>query len=151
MMRFKKKHSKAIALAVIATSVLVTGSLFAHGDEETESGPLSPHGKVVARGDKCVRDESVMRHQHFEFILHHRDQTVRKGIRTTDFSLKNCVNCHADPKTNSVLGPKGFCQECHTYAAVSIDCFSCHTDKAEPGVKPIPAMTKTEEKSGDSK
>ena len=92
-----------------------------------------------------------MRHQHFEFILHHRDQTVRKGIRTTDFSLKNCVNCHADPKTNSVLGPKGFCQECHTYAAVSIDCFSCHTDKAEPGVKPIPAMTKTEEKSGDSK
>jgi hypothetical protein len=151
MKRFKQNYSKAITLAVIATSFLATGSLFAHGDEDSAAGPLSPHGKVVARGDKCVRDESVMRHQHFEFLLHHRDQTVRKGVRTTDFSLKNCVNCHADPKTNSVLGEKGFCQECHTYAAVSIDCFSCHTDKAEPGVKPIPAMTKTDDKSGDSK
>jgi hypothetical protein len=27
-----------------------------------------------------------------------------------------------------------FCQSCHTYAAVKLDCFECHTNK--PQVKP---------------
>jgi hypothetical protein len=30
-----------------------------------------------------------------------------------------------------VLGKDGFCESCHRYAAVSLDCFGCHTDKAE--------------------
>lgn len=66
-----------------------------------------------------------------DFILHQRDETMHRGIRTSKHSLKNCVNCHADPKTGSVLGKDGFCQSCHAYAAVTVDCFSCHTDKAE--------------------
>jgi hypothetical protein len=72
-------------------------------------------------------------------ILHQRDKTMHQGIRTTKYSLKNCVNCHADPQTNSVLGADGFCVSCHQYTAVSIDCFSCHSSKAEPETVAAPA------------
>jgi hypothetical protein len=58
---------------------------------------------------------------------------MHRGIRTSKHSFKNCVNCHADSKSNSVLGQDGFCQSCHTYAAVKIDCFECHTSAPEPG------------------
>ena len=83
------------------------------------------------QGEKCVEPTDVMRRDHMKFILHQRDDTMHRGIRTSKHSFKNCVNCHADPKTSSVLGKDGFCQNCHTYAAVTIDCFSCHTDKPE--------------------
>lgn len=134
--------SKSILLAavLVVASTFLTGNVFAHGDEDHGEGALKAHSKITAQGDKCVRDTDVMRKQHMEFILHQRDKTMRKGVRTTQDSLKNCVNCHADPETKSVLGEKGFCQECHAYAAVTIDCFGCHTDKAQPGVKPIPAL-----------
>jgi hypothetical protein len=61
---------------------------------------------------------------------------MHEGIRTRQYSLKNCINCHADPKTNSVLGEDGFCQSCHSYASVTIDCFSCHSSAPEEGVEP---------------
>ena len=82
---------------------------------------------IIERDGKCVEDTDVMRRDHMKFILHQRDQTVHTGIRTEKHSLKNCVNCHASSKTNSVLGKEGFCESCHSYASVSIDCFSCHT------------------------
>ncbi len=85
-----------------------------------------------AQGEKCVEPTEVMRRNHMNFILHQRDETMHRGIRTVKHSLRNCVNCHADPKTGSVLGKDGFCETCHSYAAVSIDCFGCHTPKAEP-------------------
>jgi len=85
-----------------------------------------------AKAAKCVEPTEVMRRSHMDFILHQRDETMHRGIRTVKHSLKNCVNCHADATTGSVLGKNGFCESCHNYAAVSIDCFSCHTSKAEP-------------------
>ena len=62
-------------------------------------------------------------------LKHQRNDTMRKGIRTTELSLQGCINCHADKQTNSVLGKDGFCQSCHTYAAVKLDCFECHASK----------------------
>ena len=114
---------------------LTCGAVAAHDDESRGSPassrvPLPVHN--VAPGEQCVDPIPEMRRNHMEKILHHRDQTMHEGIRTTKYSLKNCVNCHADPKTNSVLGKDGFCASCHQYAAVSIDCFSCHSDKREP-------------------
>lgn len=87
--------------------------------------------KITAKGDKCVEPTDIMRRNHMDFILHQRDDTMRRGIRTSKHSLKECINCHADPKTNSVLGEDGFCAGCHQYTAVSLDCFGCHNDKAE--------------------
>lgn len=98
-------------------------------EQKTTRVPL-PAVKIY-QGDRCVEPTEVMRRDHMKFILHQRDETMHRGIRTSKHSLKECVNCHADPKTGSVLGQDGFCASCHTYAAVSIDCFTCHTDKAE--------------------
>ena len=127
-----KLHRLLAGLAVGA-GLLLSGTLaLADKDHEHASGKT---GRVplpvvnITQGDQCVEPEDVMRRNHMEFIMHQRDKTMHEGIRTTQYSLKNCVNCHADPKTNSVLGKDGFCSSCHQYAAVTIDCFSCHTDK----------------------
>jgi len=85
----------------------------------------------ITKPGQCVDETDEMRRNHMNKILHQRDLTVYDGIRTKQYSLKNCVNCHADENTNSVLGKEGFCESCHTYAAVQIDCFSCHTDKRD--------------------
>ncbi len=91
--------------------------------------PSPPKGK----GDKCVRDTSFMRANHMNLLLHQRDQTVQKGIRTKKYSLKECVACHAVPGDDgqpvSYEDPKNFCRSCHEYVAVRIDCFECHASK----------------------
>ena len=91
--------------------------------------PEIPRGK----GDKCVEPTEVMRRDHMKFILRHRDETMHRGIRTKKYSLAECINCHV-PKAEDparqvhVSSPKHFCSSCHTYAAVTIDCFECHSD-----------------------
>ena len=81
----------------------------------------------IERGEACVAPTGEMRRDHMKLLLHQRDRTLRQGVRETRFSLKSCVDCHASRETGSVLGKEGFCSSCHTYAAVSIDCFECHT------------------------
>ncbi len=81
---------------------------------------------------ECVEPEDVMRRNHMKFILHQRDETMHQGIRTTKYSLKQCVSCHAAKDDQGeyihVDNPKHFCASCHEYAAVDIDCFQCHAD-----------------------
>jgi [DsrC]-trisulfide reductase subunit J len=72
-----------------------------------------------------------MRRDHMKYLLHQRDRTMREGIRTKQHSLAACVECHASTKTGSVLGQGGFCQDCHSYAGVKLDCFECHAAKPE--------------------
>ena len=91
-----------------------------------QAGAAPPVIKIEKPG-QCVEPTAVMRRDHMKLILHQRDQTVLRGIRTSKHSLKNCIDCHASPKTNSVLGKEGFCESCHTYAAVQMDCFECHS------------------------
>ena len=91
-------------------------------------------------GEKCVEDTAFMRKNHMKLLMHQRDETMHKGIRTEKYSLKNCINCHASSKDNNVLGSDDhFCQGCHTYAAVSLDCWECHSSKpkqAQPAGAP---------------
>ena len=50
------------------------------------------------------------------------------GIRGAKYSLKACIDCHADAANRSVAQTEtNFCVSCHRYAAVKIDCFDCHT------------------------
>ncbi len=92
----------------------------------------------IARPGRCVEDTAIMRREHPDMLLHQRDLTVHEGIRTRAHSLKGCVQCHASTKTGSVLGKNGFCQSCHDYASVKLDCFGCHASKPKPasGAKP---------------
>ncbi len=84
----------------------------------------------VGRGGHCVEDPAFMRTNHMKLIVHQRDLTVRQGIRGSKYELTNCVDCHASKDNNSVLGSnRNFCQGCHVYAAVKIDCFECHSSR----------------------
>jgi hypothetical protein len=92
----------------------------------------------IEKGEACVAPVEEMRRNHMKMLFHQRDRTMREGIRTTRFSLKGCVECHASAKTGSVEGEEGFCSSCHAYASVKIDCFECHTPmrQAGPGSTP---------------
>lgn len=84
----------------------------------------------------CVEPVPVMRRNHMKYLLRHRDLTMHEGIRTKKFSLKECIDCHnaPSPKDGKVASIEDknhdhFCSTCHSYAAVKIDCFDCHSDK----------------------
>lgn len=81
---------------------------------------------------ECVQPEAEMRRNHMKYILHQRDETMHQGVRTRQYSLEECINCHAakDESGNyiPVEDTRHFCASCHTYASVSIDCFQCHND-----------------------
>lgn len=93
---------------------------------------------AIDKPGRCVEDTATMRREHPDMLKHQRDLTMHDGIRTRQHSLKECVGCHASAKTGSVLGEKGFCQSCHDYASVRIDCFSCHASgpKLASGARP---------------
>ena len=82
------------------------------------------------KGEQCVADTASMRRNHMDMLKHQRDDTVHGGIRGAKFSLAGCIDCHASAKTHSVAqAPTDFCVSCHSYAAVRIDCFECHSSK----------------------
>ena len=94
----------------------------------------------IANPGKCVAPVDEMRRNHMEMLKHQRDRTMRQGIRGEPASLNACIECHASKKTGSVLGSnENFCQSCHSYVAVKLDCWDCHQPKAgfkAAGVKP---------------
>ena len=118
-------------LGVVFTATLLFGASISGADTGE-----SRH-RIDAKGDKCVRDTEFMRRNHMVMLKHQRDDTMRRGIRTTQFSLKNCIDCHASPKNNSVIGNNdNFCQGCHSYVAVKLDCFECHSSKPKDAAHP---------------
>ncbi|MBM3564578.1 MAG: hypothetical protein FJX42_00495 [Alphaproteobacteria bacterium] len=100
-----------------------------------------PAPAKAAKGEQCVEPVADMRRNHMQYLEHERDETMHKGIRGRKHSLKTCVECHAVP-TPAAGGAKTiepFCGECHQYAAVSLDCFQCHTGSPGGGTAAIPA------------
>ena len=84
----------------------------------------------IGKGGQCVAPTEWMRKNHMKVLFKQRDETVHQGIRDGKYSLKNCVECHASLRDNSVIGrPDSFCEGCHRYEAVKIDCFECHSSK----------------------
>lgn len=81
-----------------------------------------------------MADTDTMRREHMNLLKHQRDRTVREGVRTTQYSLTGCIECHASSKNNSVIGARdNFCESCHAYVGVRLDCFECHASKPPPG------------------
>jgi hypothetical protein len=108
-----------------------------NGDAHPQRTPV-PNMATESSG-KCVAPPEEMRRNHMEMLKHQRDRTLRSGIRGEPASLNACIECHAGKKTGSVLGKGEFCESCHAYAAVKLDCFECHQPKAgfkAAGVKP---------------
>ena len=90
-------------------------------------------------GKQCVEPEDEMRRNHMNYILHQRDKTVHEGIRTEKYSLAKCIDCHVEPNKNGEIASSDtkehFCNACHEYASVQIDCFECHADKPQKYIK----------------
>ena len=95
------------------------------------AGVQKPSIPQAVKGKQCVEDTQFMRKNHMKLLMHQRDETMHKGIRTKKHSLKNCFTCHVVKDASNVpvtvSNPKHFCRQCHDYAAVTIDCFQCHT------------------------
>jgi len=121
-------------MLVLLTVVLITSTT---ATAEVPS-PNIPKGNA----EQCVEPTQEMRVNHMEYILHQRDETVHEGIRTKQHSFKNCINCHVVKddagKAVTIKDERHFCNSCHTYAAVKIDCFECHasTPTAKSGGNP---------------
>lgn len=81
----------------------------------------------------CVEETVEMRKNHMEYILHQRDETMYKGIRTKQHSLAECINCHVSESPDAARygDDEHFCSTCHNYASVKIDCFQCHADRPQ--------------------
>ncbi len=93
--------------------------------------PSLPKGK----GEFCVEPTSVMRKNHMQFLLHQRDLTVIDGIRTSKHSLTGCIDCHVQQNDAGeaipINAPGQFCEVCHSYSSVKLDCFECHATKPD--------------------
>ena len=84
----------------------------------------------IGKGGQCVEDPQWMRKNHMHLLKHQRDEALRKGVRDEKLSLKNCIECHASTKDDSVIArDDSFCVGCHRYEAVKIDCFECRSGK----------------------
>lgn len=133
------RRSCIILLAVMLTGIGGPGVLVYAQVDSTGSNTLLPV-IPLGRGDACVKDTDFMRRNHMELLKHQRDETMIKGLRAEQYSLKECLSCHAvygpDAIPVTVASPTHFCRSCHDYAAVSIDCFQCHASRPESGDLP---------------
>ena len=120
-MRFPVALFSGLALTFVAVSAAAQAD-----------GGLLPE-IPAAKGERCVEPTEVMRRQHMDFILHQRDQTVHRGIRTEKHRFVNCINCHVQARADGTYpryaDADHFCESCHRFSSVNMDCFQCHADR----------------------
>ncbi len=126
---FRQSNKMGLA-ALMAALLLSSASVVA----DTNLPTLAKAVKSAVDGEwSCV--EPDMRRQHMDLLKHQRDDTMHNGIRTKRHSLKECISCHVSESDKgekvSVKSEQHFCNACHTYAAVTLDCFECHA--SQPG------------------
>jgi hypothetical protein len=115
-------------------SVGLAGALCALAVQAAEDSHVVP-GSRAAKLEHCVEPTPFMRRNHMELILHQRDVTVHTGIHSSKYSIEICVDCHVsyapDGKPIPINQEGQFCDNCHEYAAVKLDCFQCHATVPE--------------------
>lgn len=123
-----------VFLRTISAGTALLAGLFLMSGNAMADTPF-PTINMPSKADKCITETEEMRKNHMDYILHERDETMYEGIRAEPASLANCIDCHVEPDANgkiaSIDSPEHFCQGCHEYASVQIDCFQCHADKPQ--------------------
>lgn len=110
------------------------------------AGANKPEPTIAqAKGGQCIKDDAYMMRHHPDMLKHQRDDTMRRGIRGGEFSLKRCMECHSNNAPDHTA-LKTDCDTCHAYAAVKLDCWDCHAKRparARPAAaaQPSPMMT----------
>ncbi|RKZ69940.1 MAG: hypothetical protein DRQ44_02080 [Gammaproteobacteria bacterium] len=130
MTRFLRQFA-VLVYALIGFTLLSTSAL-----AET---PFPTIHEPSDESKQCIHDEHEMRRNHMNYILHERDETMHEGIRGEPESLANCIDCHVEPNEQGEIAgidsKEHFCNGCHQYASVQIDCFQCHADRPQKFIK----------------
>jgi hypothetical protein len=123
-----------MAKAVVKAGLVAVGLVWAVLAQTVladEARSYVKEGSEAAGLKACVEPTPFMRRNHFELIEHQRDATVHQGIRSTKYSLAGCIACHVAKDSAGhpvpVNAPDQFCNACHRYAAVHVNCFDCHS------------------------
>ncbi|MBS1189512.1 MAG: dsrJ [Rhodocyclaceae bacterium] len=121
-----------MSLAAIARTLLLAAGLAGlAGFASADSRVPKPTIQADPANGTCVAPAAEMRRNHMDMLKHQRDKTLREGERGAKVSLNGCISCHAGKQSGSVVGSRQeFCESCHAYAAVKLDCFECHQPKA---------------------
>ena len=94
------------------------------------SDGVVPDFPAAVKGEQCVAPVDVMRRDHMTLLFHQRDRTVYFGERATPYSLTGCLSCHTQKDARGayipINAPGQFCQSCHSFVSVNMDCFECH-------------------------
>ncbi len=119
---------------------LLVGGLFALLAAAAWAGSVAvTEGSKAAGMQSCVTDTSDMRRNHMEYLKHVRHDVVHAGNRDQKFRFAECVDCHAGKDASGKAIPVNaegqFCDSCHDYAAVDVDCFGCHRKVPEESAK----------------
>ena len=124
-----KREWATAAVLMFAVAGAVSGTGIATDTHAADRVPL-PILVKAAKGEACVEPLPVIRRDHMKFLMHQRDDTVHQGIRGARHSLVGCIDCHAAKDDAGrwvrIDAPGQFCESCHAYASVKIDCFGCH-------------------------
>lgn len=126
------KYSLITLIFSLLLGVYTPGMAADASSDENTSGPFIPKAqRRYSDTQGCVEPTADMRTNHMDYIHDQRDATMHEGIRTKQYSLTECINCHvsAAPDAPHYDSEKHFCNSCHTYAGVRIDCFQCHADR----------------------
>lgn len=103
---------------------------------------LMAANKQFATDQETSLHVAEMRTNHMHLLMHKRNETTYRGIRTAKHSLNACIDCHVPmPTADKVVrhtDAEHFCATCHIEVAVKLDCFQCHADR--------PAVTAAEVK-----
>jgi len=124
---------------VSGLGLLLFAALLAVTARAQEAGRTPKPTIIIESQQHCIAPPERMRREHPDMLRHQRVRTVHLGERGSKVSLNACIECHADRQSGSVIGSDhAFCQGCHSYAAVHIDCFDCH----QPSIRPsAPRLT----------
>lgn len=110
--------------AILAVMLALAGMAQAEG--RSSLWPDIPE----ASGTPHPEGNEYWRKQHMKLMVHDRDATVHAGDRAVGASLKGCFECHSveDEQGTPVTyaSDRHFCRVCHDFAAVKVDCFTCH-------------------------
>jgi hypothetical protein len=120
-------------VALVCGWALAVAPVLADGS----AGYVKPGSRAAGLSD-CVEPAAYMRRHHMDLIQHQRDATVHGGIRGTRHSLAGCIDCHVstgpDGRAVAVNAEHQFCNACHQFAAVRVNCFDCHAGVPKGGV-----------------
>lgn len=146
MRALRRNHYTLLWCVVIVTTFASIMRVFAADPKDIPP----PKGKY-SEETLCVEPVEIMRRKHFDFILDHRDRTVIQGIRTKQYSLIGCIDCHITPDAQGKYARYSeethFCASCHQFAAVTIDCFQCHADRPEEAIHKVVTSDKADTNS----